>query len=165
MSQMVYVFTSTVIEPPAVVFMGANDDENDRLIEFGSSKYIWFHMSGVSSAHVYLSLPNGMDIDTIPQALLDDCCQLVKANSKKGNKMTDASIVYTPWSNLSKTERMAVGEVGFHDENAVKMRKVARRINEVVNRLEKTKMKQIVDYRSVKKQLRNKRDGREQRNG
>lgn len=42
---------------------------------------------------------------------LDDCCQLVKANSIEGNKMNNIGIVYTMWSNLKKTGDMAVGQV------------------------------------------------------
>ncbi len=40
-----------------------------------------FHVDDLSSAHVYLRLPEGVDIDHIPEATLEDCCQLVKANS------------------------------------------------------------------------------------
>ncbi len=34
---------------------------------------------------------------------LEDCCQLVKANSIQGNKESSVHIVYTPWANLRKT--------------------------------------------------------------
>lgn len=38
---------------------------------------------------------------------LEDCCQLVKANSIQGNKESSAVIVYTPWANLRKTSKCA----------------------------------------------------------
>ena len=68
-------------------------------------------MSDLSSAHVYLRLPQGQTVDDIPQATLDDCIQLVKANSITGNKMNNIDVVYTPWSNLKKSASMEVGQV------------------------------------------------------
>lgn len=53
--------------------------------------------------------------------------------------MNDIEIVYTPWSNLKKTDGMDVGQVGFHKEKEVRKMKVAKRNNAVVNRLDKTK--------------------------
>ena len=47
----------------------------------------------------------------IPAETLEDCCQLVKANSIQGNKVDNLSIVYTPVSNLKKTASMEVGQV------------------------------------------------------
>lgn len=55
----------------------------------------------------FLSL-QGQTIDDIPNSVLDDACQLVKANSIMGNKMNDIDIVYTMWSNLKKTPSMEV---------------------------------------------------------
>jgi hypothetical protein len=70
---------------------------------------------------------------------LEDAAQLVKANSIMGNKMNDIEVVYTMWANLKKTPAMEVGQVGFHKEKEVRKIKVTKRINEVVNRLNKTK--------------------------
>ncbi|PIO68068.1 hypothetical protein TELCIR_10159 [Teladorsagia circumcincta] len=129
--------------------MGVDKYENEELIKYGWPEDVWFHVDKVSSAHVYLRLPKGMTIDTIPQALIDDCCQLVKANSIDGNKMNDVGIVYTMWENLKKTGDMAVGQIGFHDHKKVKRCVVAKRINEIVNRLNKTEKKEDIDYRQV----------------
>ncbi len=41
-------------------------------------------MDDYSSAHVYLRLPEGESVNNIPEAVLEDCCQLVKANSIEG---------------------------------------------------------------------------------
>ena len=50
-------------------------------------------------------------MEGIPADTLEDCCQLVKANSIQGNKVDNLSIVYTPVSNLKKTASMEVGQV------------------------------------------------------
>jgi len=72
--------------------------------------------------------------------VIDDCAQLVKANSIKGNKMNNVDVVYTMWSNLKKTKSMDAGQVGFKNERNVKKINVEKRINEIVNRLNKTKV-------------------------
>lgn len=72
-----------------------------------------FHVDDLSSAHVYLRLPVGVDMDSVPADTLEDCCQLVKHNSISGNKLNNVGIVYTPWANLRKTASMEVGQVRF----------------------------------------------------
>ncbi|XP_072045611.1 coiled-coil domain-containing protein 25-like [Amphiura filiformis] len=138
---MVFYFTSAVVPgTPYKIYMGEDKHENEDLIKYGFPEDIWFHVDKLSSAHVYLRLPKGSTIDDIPQAVLDDCCQLVKANSIQGCKMNNLSIVYTPWENLKKTGDMAVGQVGFHKGKEVRSAKVEKKINETVNRLNKTKV-------------------------
>lgn len=83
-------------------------------------------------------------MDHIPEATLEDCCQLVKANSIQGNKQA-VSIVYTPWENLKKTKAMEVGQVSFHNPKQVRKCKAEKRINEIVNRLNKTKQEAYPD--------------------
>ena len=61
----------------------------------------------------------GQTIDDIPAAVLEDCIQLVKANSIQGNKMNNIDVVYTLWSNLKKTPGMEVGQVGFFKDKEV----------------------------------------------
>jgi NFACT protein RNA binding domain len=46
-----------------------------------------------------------------PADTLEDCAQLVKANSIQGHKINNVDVVYTPWSNLKKTPSMEVGQV------------------------------------------------------
>lgn len=72
---------------------------------------MWFHVDNLSSAHVYLRLPSGATVEDIPPETLEDCAQLVKANSIQGSKQTSVDIVYTMWSNLRKTAAMEVGQV------------------------------------------------------
>jgi len=119
--------------------MGRDKHENEELIRWGWPEDIWFHVDKLSSAHVYLRLHSGETIDTIPQAVIDDCAQLVKANSIQGCKQNNVGIVYTPWGNLKKTASMDVGQVGFHKDKEVKSLIVDKKFNEVINRLNKTK--------------------------
>ena len=68
--------TSITTEP------SSNLDED--LIKFAWPQDVWFHVDKLSSAHVYLRMPDGMTWDHIPGPLLADCAQLVKANSIEG---------------------------------------------------------------------------------
>jgi hypothetical protein len=43
-----------------------------------------FHVDNLSSAHVYVRLPEGESWEDIPKPLLEDCAQLTKANSIEG---------------------------------------------------------------------------------
>ncbi|KNC70728.1 hypothetical protein SARC_16742, partial [Sphaeroforma arctica JP610] len=93
--------------------------ENEELIRFGHPEDIWFHVDKLSSAHVYIRLAEGQKPADVPAALVEDCGQLVKANSIKGCKLAECDVVYTPWSNLLKTGDMAVGQVSFHNDKLV----------------------------------------------
>ena len=104
----------------------------------------------------------------MPQSVIEDAAQLVKANSIQGNKMNDVDVVgrsfarvftavctqlctpdlsfmtppkvYTMWDNLHKTNGMDVGQIGFHKQKAVRKIRLASRENAIVNRLNKTKV-------------------------
>ncbi|KAG5682390.1 hypothetical protein PVAND_011743 [Polypedilum vanderplanki] len=137
---MVFYFTSNVVSPPVKLFMGLDKYENEHLIKWGWPEDVWFHVDGLSSAHVYLRLNKGENLDDIHHDVLVDACQLVKANSIQGNKMNDIDVVYTMWENLRKTNSMEVGQVSFHNPKLVRKMRVDKRINEIVNRLNKTKI-------------------------
>ena len=62
---------------------------DEDLIKYAWPQDVWFHVDKLSSAHVYLRMPESMTWDKIPEALLADCAQLVKANSIEG------SLIYT----------------------------------------------------------------------
>ncbi|KAF5273584.1 hypothetical protein FQR65_LT04582 [Abscondita terminalis] len=145
---MVFYFESTIVSPPVKLFMGIDKHENEDLIKWGWPEDVWFHVDKVSSAHVYLRLKPGQTIDDIPSNVLEDAAQLVKANSIQGNKMNDIEVVYTMWNNLKKTAAMEVGQIGFHKEKEVRKIKVAKRINDIVNRLNKTKVEEFPDFRA-----------------
>lgn len=76
----------------------------------------------------------------------------MKANSIEGNKINDIDVVYTMWSNLKKTPGMEIGQVGFHKDKDVRKIRVAKRINTIVNRLNKTKRSEQVNLRSEREQ-------------
>ncbi|KAG8039493.1 hypothetical protein G9C98_008136 [Cotesia typhae] len=149
---MVYYFESDVVQPPVVLFMGVDKHENEDLIKWGWPEDIWFHVDKFSSAHVYLRLAPGQSIDDVPSSVLDDAAQLVKANSIEGNKVNDIDVVYTMWANLKKTPGMEVGQVGFHKEKEVRKIHVPKRINTIVNRLNKTKRSETPNLRALREQ-------------
>ncbi|PVZ99116.1 hypothetical protein BB558_004873 [Smittium angustum] len=142
---MVYYYTSTKTDPPSVVYMGKDKYENEDLIKHGWDQDIWFHVDNLSSAHVYLRMNEGMVWDNLPEELLEDLAQLVKANSIEGNKKDNITVIYTPWSNLFKNAGMATGQVSFKSRNKVKKVFVKTKTNSIVNRLNKTKVESY-DY-------------------
>lgn len=62
--------------------------------------------------------------------------------------MNNIDIVYTMWENLKKTQSMEVGQVSFHNPKQVRKMRVEKRINEAVNRLNKTKIEAHPDFRA-----------------
>uniref|UniRef100_H2ZQD3 Coiled-coil domain-containing protein 25 n=1 Tax=Ciona savignyi TaxID=51511 RepID=H2ZQD3_CIOSA len=147
---MVFYFTSNISGEEYTIYVGEDKYENEDLIKHGWPEDVWFHVDKVSSAHVYLRLKKEQTIDDIPAEVLSDCAQLVKANSIQGNKMNNVQIVYTPWANLKKTGDMADGQVGFFKQKDVKLTHVDKRINETINRLNKTKIEKHPDFRQEK---------------
>ncbi|XP_078068796.1 coiled-coil domain-containing protein 25 isoform X1 [Mustelus asterias] len=159
---MVYYFTSNVVSSPYTIYMGKDKYENEDLIKYGWPEDVWFHVDKLSSAHVYLRLYKGQAIDGIPKEVLIDCAQLVKANSIQGCKMNNINVVYTSWSNLKKTGDMDVGQIGFHRQKEVKIITVEKKINEILNRLEKTKDERFPDL-AAEKESRNREEQNERK--
>lgn len=56
--------------------------------------------------------------------------------------MNNVDVVYTMWDNLKKTPAMDVGQVSFHRDKDVRRIRVEKRINETINRLNKSKSEQ-----------------------
>lgn len=133
-----------------VIYMGKDKFENEDLIKWGFPNDIWFHVEDLSSAHVYLRLPDGITMDTIPKDILMECCQLVKENSRDGKKKDKVNVCYTPWENLNKTSSMEVGEVGFKDQKLVLTVSGVCRDLEILKRLRKTMTEKIVDFEKEK---------------
>ncbi|WYZ40975.1 hypothetical protein EsH8_IV_001316 [Colletotrichum jinshuiense] len=152
---MVYYFTSKAVEPSAFIYVGKDKFENEELIKYGWEEDVWFfHADKLSSAHIYLRLPDPNDAsaspmawDAIPEPLLTDLAQLTKANSIEGNKKDNVTVIYTPWSNLKKDGSMEVGQVSFKDPRKVKKILVPQRENPIVNRLNKTKVEKKPDLK------------------
>ncbi|GAC73704.1 predicted coiled-coil protein [Moesziomyces antarcticus T-34] len=150
---MVLYFTSTAVEPPATIYVGKDKFENEELLRYGLERDVWFHVDKLSSAHVYLRLPPNIESwETIPEALVNDCSQLVKANSIEGNKKANITIIYTPWSNIKKTGDMAVGAVTFFNDRKVKRFHIKEKDNSIVNRLNKTKKEVQVDHEAERQE-------------
>ncbi|KAG7037592.1 Coiled-coil domain-containing protein 25 [Cucurbita argyrosperma subsp. argyrosperma] len=146
---MVFYFKARPDVGDYTIFMGLDKHENEELIKYGFPEDIWFHVDKMSSAHVYVRLRRGQTIDDISEGLLEDCVQLVKANSIQGNKVNNIDVVYTPWANLKKTASMDVGQVGFHNPKMVRTVRVEKRINDIVNRLNRTKVERKPDLKAV----------------
>ncbi|KAK6457737.1 uncharacterized protein RJT20DRAFT_125570 [Scheffersomyces xylosifermentans] len=130
----------------AIIYMGRDKVENDPLIKHSHPKNIWFHVDNYSSAHLYLQLtkeelvsPKPFDKFTIEENLLTQIAQLTKANSIKGNKLNNITVIYTPVENLHTDGSMDIGTVTFKNPKLVKRIKVVKKENAIVNKLNKTK--------------------------
>jgi hypothetical protein len=133
------------------IFMGADKYENEDLIKYGVPEDIWFHVDDMSSAHVYLRLNKDQRLEDLPEEVLQDCVQLVKANSIEGCKLKEVFVVYTRWKNLNKTSSMEVGAIGYHDSSKVKRIKVVKD-QSIVNRLTKTKREAFPDLAKIQEE-------------
>jgi len=128
--------------------MGKDKYENEELIKYGLPIDIWFHVDNLSSAHVYLRLPDDVSVNTIPKEILMECLQLVKENSIEGKKKDKVSIVYTPWQNLLKKPSMEIGEIGFKSQNEVIIIHNISEERQILKRINKTKEIKNVDFES-----------------
>lgn len=144
--------------PSYVVYMGKDKFENEELLKWAFPEDVWFHADKLSSAHVYLRLPVGMTIDTIPEDILEDMCQLTKDNSIEGRKKAAIKVQYTMASNLLKTADMEVGAVSFVNSKAV-FSKLVEKKRPIISRISKTKEEKTVDLRAERAA----RDERERR--
>lgn len=79
---------------------------DEELIKYGWDEDVWFHVDNLSSAHIYVRLPEGETWDKISEPLLIDCAQLTKANSIEGKSMI---IVYT--TDREEVDAMAANTV------------------------------------------------------
>jgi len=141
---MVFYFTSSIAG--YTLFMGKDKHENEGLIAHGFDEDVWFHVDNFSSAHVYVRLAPGMPSwDALPEALITECGQLVKANSIEGTKKASVVVIYTPWSNLKKDGSMDTGQVGFHNPQLVKRFVVGERDKDLLRTLGQTKRESFPD--------------------
>ncbi|CAK9439950.1 uncharacterized protein LODBEIA_P40500 [Lodderomyces beijingensis] len=159
---MVYYFTAKITrkdndsdsyittDPPKTqeykIYMGKDKFENVPLIKHSHPKNIWFHVDNLSSAHIYLQLTKpeilswkSFDQFQIEEELLSQLCQLTKANSIKGNKLNNVTIIYTPVENLHTDGSMDAGTVEYVNPKLLKRFNVAKKENAVLNKLNKTK--------------------------
>mmetsp|Transcript_2975 Transcript_2975/g.5239 ORF Transcript_2975/g.5239 Transcript_2975/m.5239 type:complete len:208 (-) Transcript_2975:554-1177(-) len=146
------VFYFKVCEEEYVVYMGKDKYENEELIKHAFPCDVWFHVDKLSSAHVYLRLRENETLDDVSDDVIEDLAQLTKYNSIEGNKRNHIAIVYTMASNLKKTGDMEVGQVSFKNTKEVKHYKVDYKKNDVVNRLNKTKVERYPDLFNEKQE-------------
>mmetsp|Transcript_88046 Transcript_88046/g.174721 ORF Transcript_88046/g.174721 Transcript_88046/m.174721 type:complete len:233 (+) Transcript_88046:97-795(+) len=164
------VFFFECSDPRYIVYMGKDKFENEELLKYGFPEDIWFHVDKLSSAHVYLRLPPGtvdlanvkdkdaakqklMDaLASVPENILNEMAQLTKANSIEGCKAAECDIVYTPFLNLKKEERMDTGQVGFKDEAFRILMRNVEKDKEMVKQLEKTREERRVDFKQEKEE-------------
>lgn len=87
--------------------MGKDKHENEDLIKYGLPEDVWFHVSALSSAHVYLRQKPGEKLDDISPQLLLECAALVKVRNKAYIYMPGCINFYWPpllgWSLLDLT--------------------------------------------------------------
>ncbi|CAN6992377.1 unnamed protein product [Brassica oleracea var. botrytis] len=147
---MVFYFKARPDAGDYTIFMGLDKFENEELIKYGFPEDVcWFdRICRVCLLHTFLRLHRGQGFDDISEGVLEDCAHLVKANSIQGNKVNNVDVVYNSWSNLKKTASMDAGQVGFHNSKMVRTIRVEKRVNEIVNRLNKTKVERTPDLRA-----------------
>lgn len=143
---MVHFYSSTHGSTSITIYAGKDKHENEDLIKHAWPEDVWVHVDKLSSPHIYLRLPDGTTIDSIPPLVLADAAQLVKAGSIHGNKVDNVAVIYTYASNLLKTGDMDIGSVSFKQDRAVKRVHVKTRDNAIVNRLKKTMQVRTVDF-------------------
>lgn len=144
-----------------VIYMGKDKFENDPLIKNSHINDLWFHVDKLSSAHIYLKLSSedrakGFDDLKLEPRLLDELAQFTKANSIKGNKANNVTIIYTPVNNLHTDGSMDTGVVTFKNPKKVKRINTGKRVNAIINKINKTKnevtTEQFLDNRRAEDQ-------------
>ena len=128
--------------------MGKDKFENEDLIKYALPIDVWFHVDNVSSAHVYLRLPDTITMDTIDKTVLEECCQVVKDNSIEGKKKEKVVVCYTPAENLLKTNDMEVGAVTFKDKKLVKFVGIHKN-KDILRVINKTLIETKVDLEGI----------------
>jgi predicted ribosome quality control (RQC) complex YloA/Tae2 family protein len=74
------------------IYMGADKYENEDLIRYGLLEDMWFHVEDLSSAHVYLRLRKNQRLEDVSPQTVEECAQLVKANSTEGSKLKECTV-------------------------------------------------------------------------
>ncbi|SCU92543.1 LAFA_0F11298g1_1 [Lachancea sp. 'fantastica'] len=128
------------------VILGKDKYENDMLIKHGFKElnYMWFHADKYSSGHVYLKLKDDeKQLADVPKDVIEDCLQLCKANSIQGNKLSQCTLIATPWINLRKNGTMKPGEVAFKSLRKIQKLQCYARDNKALNKLDKTRLEVV----------------------
>ena len=141
----------TLSSDDIICYVGRDKHENEHLIKYGWPGDCWFHVDGLSSAHVYFRLRNtdivsSIPVDDLPPDSVYDMMQICKNNSIAGCKLSSCKMVYTPHSNLKKTFEMESGAVTYHSTKLCRYQRCDKD-RQRVKELEKTKSKDVdVNY-------------------
>jgi hypothetical protein len=131
-----------------LIYMGKDRFENDVLLKTASHpEDIWFHVEGISSAHVYLkqlsSRKRGAPAEKLTENALvvTALAQLVKMNSIEGCKSGCVDVVYCKVGNLQSASGgdKSAGLVHIKNESACSFVKGVRSEKEVEKLFKKCK--------------------------
>lgn len=84
-----------------IIMIGRNKKDNFEIIDNSVDTDIWFHIYEEPSCHVILK--NTDKMREIPKQVMKRCAYLCKINSKS-KYMKKCDVIYTPISNVIKTE-------------------------------------------------------------
>lgn len=139
------------------LFFGENSHENDTLLAYSHPEDVWFHVDNLSSAHVYVRMPIlpieervagiTVKVPELPSEIVQEACQLVKANSIEGCKRVSVMVIYTPASNLVKERAAKSGEVRIVDQSKVVHIEV-HTDKKLVKQLMKTKEPRFIEFQA-----------------
>jgi len=97
--------------------IGGNAKENFDLIDNAMPNDLWFHIDGLPSEHVVVSIPETMNIDRKQRLkIAKQGAVLCKQHSKYASQK-NVSIVYTEIQNVTKTD--VLGQVEIRNSKVI----------------------------------------------
>ena len=123
-------FVYTCSDPNYTIYCGINSDENDLLAKYMWPNDILFHVSNLSSGHIYLrcnsidcidlkifkkckTITDFFKLFKIPINVIEECLHLTKESSIKGKTLDSVNIDITPWLNVEKIKGTKSGTIHF----------------------------------------------------
>ena len=91
------------------LYMGRDKIENEDLIKFGWSQDVWFHVSNLSSAHVYLRMEDGMTLKQIPPRQFSDPGE-TGACARMAGHCSCKAITLSPGGSRRASNALSVGK-------------------------------------------------------
>ena len=96
------------------IHCGRNAKGNDELLTSSSAHDVWFHVEGMSSAHVILVNKRNETLRKIPKQVIKRAACICKSSIKASGKVT---IIYTQCKNVEKTD--VIGMVIPHNVKSI----------------------------------------------